>query len=277
MNTQRILASLTRIPGTTALWRKFSLGSVETRVRFGIWQRPHYAYGCYHAAVLAHRLGLSGITVIELGVAGGSGLLVLEEIAAAVSKAMGIEIDVVGFDSGQGMPAPVDYRDLPHVWNAGFYKMDKDRLKAQLSKAELCLGPISETIPVWLARCRLPIGFVAFDLDYYSSTVSGFRLFDSPGGSCHLPRVYCYFDDTYWPEHACHNEFIGELRAIKEFNQAGEKKICPLHLLRHMRPHAAAWNDQIYIMHDFKHPLWCTNITPQDDRHTQSPGGDSES
>jgi hypothetical protein len=169
------------------------------------------------------------------------------------------------------MPAPVDYRDLPHVWSQGFYKMDQVKLKSKLSKAELVLGDIRETIPSWLARCKLPIGFVAFDLDYYSSTLGAFRLFESARGSCHLPRVYCYFDDTIWPEHACHNQFAGELLAIREFNGAGDKKICPLHLLRHMRVHPAWWNDAMYVMHDFKHPLYCSNVTPSGDRYTQLP------
>ncbi|MBZ5626492.1 MAG: hypothetical protein LAQ69_48590 [Acidobacteriia bacterium] len=119
MNTDRILALLTRIPGARSLWCRFPIGSVGLRVRFGIWHRPHYAYGCYSAAQLARRLGLNGITVMELGVAGGRGLLALEEIAGAVAGAVGIQIDVVGFDSGEGMPAPVDYRDLPHVWGQG--------------------------------------------------------------------------------------------------------------------------------------------------------------
>jgi hypothetical protein len=60
-----------------------------------------------------------------------------------------------------------------------------------------------------------PVGFVAFDLDYYSSTTVAFRVFEKE----HLPRVHCYFDDTIWPESAYHNEYIGELCAIREFNE----------------------------------------------------------
>ena len=57
---------------------------------------------------------------IELGVAGGRGLLALEEASAEIGPFLGVKIDVVGFDSGEGIPAPIDYRDLPHSWNAGF-------------------------------------------------------------------------------------------------------------------------------------------------------------
>src|SRR5580700_1210970 len=48
-----------------------------------------------------------------------------------------------GSDSGQGMPAPVDYRDMAHVWGKGFYAMDAKKLKAQLSPGtELILGDV---------------------------------------------------------------------------------------------------------------------------------------
>jgi hypothetical protein len=84
--------------------------------------------------------------------------------------------------------------------------------------------------------------------------------------------VFCYFDDIIYPAHACHNEFVGELLAIKEFNAAHEhRKIAPIHLLRHMRLIPAPWNEQMYVMHDFGHPLYCVNITPKNISHTQQP------
>jgi hypothetical protein len=84
--------------------------------------------------------------------------------------------------------------------------------------------------------------------------------------------VYCYFDDIIWPERAAHNEYTGELCAIREFNEEHEmKKICPIHLLRHTRLQPAPWADQFYIMHDFRHSLYTRNITPDDEAHTQLP------
>ena len=116
-----------------------------------------------------------------------------------------------------------------------------------------------------------PIGFISFDLDYYSSSISAFRVFDGPAQR-RLPRVFCYFDDIIWPPHACHNEYVGELLAIREFNEVhNERKLCPIHLLRHMRLIPAPWNDQMYVMHDFAHPLYCVNLTPKGDAHTQQP------
>src|SRR5579863_5007444 len=228
MIPDRILARLTRIPGARSLWERFPIGSVDTRVRYGIFDRPHYAYGVFAAADLAKRLGINAISVIELGVAAGKGLLALERLAKIIGAYIGIQVNVTGFDSGQGMPAPADYRDLAHVWGQGFYKMDVPRLKAKLSPGtELILGDIEDTIPSWGPKGS--IGFVAFDLDYYSSTKKAFCLFEKDDPASRLPRTYCYFDDLRWPEHACHNEYMGELCAIKEFNQEHEhKKICPI-------------------------------------------------
>jgi hypothetical protein len=267
----RILARATQIPGVRSLWRRFPVGSLDMRVRYGVFDRPHYAYGVYFAADLAKRLGLRAISVIEFGVAGGQGLLALERIADMVAKQLAIEIYVVGFDSGLGMPAPVDYRDVPHVWDTGFYKMDVPKLRAVLAPStELVLGPIEETVPVWVPRAS--IGFVAFDLDYYSSTKSAFRLFQRESAGMCLPRVYCYFDDLMWPEHACHNDYIGELCAIREFNQEeSDKKICPIHMLRHIRVHASPWNEMMYVFHDFRHPLYCQNLTAAGERYRQHP------
>ena len=69
------------MPGARALWRRYPSIWVPTRVRYGIWSRPHYAYGVFAAAKLARRLGYSGVSAVEFGVAGGNGLLALEEIA----------------------------------------------------------------------------------------------------------------------------------------------------------------------------------------------------
>jgi hypothetical protein len=272
MPFKTLLTRIVRLPGARSLWLRWPVGSVETRVAFDIWPRPHYAFGVFSAAQLAKSLGLPGISVAEFGVAGGRGLLALEKIAAEISSDVGIRIDVFGFDAGSGMPEAIDYRDLPHVWAKGYYKMDVEPLQARLTSAQLVIGDVGETIPETLGREGiLPIGFIAFDLDYYSSTVKAFRVFDGPAET-RLPRVFCYFDDIIWPERACHNEFTGELLAIREFNEAKpSRKLAPLHLLRNMRHVPAGWNDQIYVMHDFAHPLYCVNITPRGDSYTQHP------
>jgi len=250
--THSILKQLVRVPGVQAAWGKLGLGSLETRMRFDISERPAYAYGVYTCAVLARRLGLEHVSVIELGVAGGAGLLALERLAAEIGPTVGVRIAVYGFDSGHGLPPPRDYRDLPHVWGEGFYQMDADGLRRRLSSAELVLGDVAETIPATLAAGTMaPVGFVAFDLDYYSSTKAALRLFEGPPAT-RLPRVYCYFDDITGPEIACMNEYVGELLAINEFNAQHERmKLSPILHLETEREKPAAWNQKIYALHDF--------------------------
>jgi hypothetical protein len=258
------LTRLIRVPGVRRMWARFPIGPVAMRVKYDAWDRPNYAYGVYFAADLAVRLGLKGISVIEFGVAGGNGLIALERIALSVKNDLGINISVFGFDSGEGMPAPRDFRDLPYIWSEGFYRMNRRELEAKLSGAKLVIGSVEDTVMSFVPP--YPVGFIAFDLDYYSSTKSAFRVFKED----HLPRIYCYFDDTIYPEAACHNEYIGELCAIREYNAtSADAKLCPLHGLRSMQPRQSGWNDQMYVLHDFRHPLYCVNVTPKE--HGQIP------
>jgi hypothetical protein len=199
---------------------------------------------------------------MEFGVAGGRGLVAMERAAQQISDNLGVHIDVWGFDAEKGLPKPLDFRDLPHVWQQGDYQMDVPKLKSKLSSAKLVLGDVSQTVVPFLAAGDLPpIGFVSFDLDYYSSTVAALQIFEGGDGT-RLPRVYCYFDDMIWPEEACHNEYVGERLAIKEYNERyAEKKLCQLKNLRWMMPYADAWQEEIYILHDFAHPLYTQKLT----------------
>ncbi|HXG03909.1 MAG TPA: hypothetical protein VNO23_10935 [Candidatus Binatia bacterium] len=266
----RLVRSLARLPGVRRLWQRFPVGSVALRARFDIWPRPAYGYGVFRAAELAVALGLPGLSVIEFGVAGGRGLLALESIAATVAAHFGVRIAVVGFDSGQGLPKPVDYRDLPYLWNEGFYTMDVEALRRRLQHAALILGDVAATVPGYLASRPDPIGFVAFDLDYYSSTRDALAVFRGPEET-RLPRVFCYFDDLILPERACYNDYTGEYLALHEFNaEEPTKKLGKLPHLRLVREHPAAWQEQIYVLHDFAHGLYVTPINaPQ--HGTQKP------
>jgi len=262
-----LLMRLARVPGSMYIWKKFPIGSIPIRVRFGLWDRPEYAYGLFRAAELAAQLGVPGISAIEFGVAGGNGLLAMESIASEVSRHFDLSISVYGFDTGVGLPPPEDYRDLPHVWGGGFYQMDVPALKAQLKHAKLILGNVRDTVQTFVADTeRFPVGFVAFDLDFYSSTRDALQVFTGDTATT-LPRVYCYFDDICHPEFACHNEFVGELRAIREFNEQDEwRKVVPPHLLRNTQPRHEKWQDQIYVFHNFQHPLYGVNIAPGGNR-----------
>ncbi len=186
----------------------------------------------------------------------------MERIAAEVAAHFGLQINVIGLDTGIGLPAPCDYRDLPHVWGAGYYEMDINKLRARLQHARIELGDVGTTIPQLLADPTLPpIGFVSFDLDYYSFTKRALALFEGAAGT-RLPRVLCYFDDLFWPELAWHNPWVGVTLAISEFNEEhAMRKISPVAYLRNMRLRPEPWHDQIFAPHDFEHPLYNYNLS----------------
>lgn len=233
--------------------QRFELGSYEQRVKIGAVDRPHYGYIVYHAAVLAKKLGYKRISVLEFGVANGHGLVSLERHAQQVSKASGIEIDIYGFDTGEGLPEPVDYRDLPYHWQKGFFKMDVPRLQARLKQARLILGNIKETAPSFFKTHNpAPIGAIIHDFDFHSSTVTAINMLDA-GEAYYLPRVFCYFDDTIGTEVELYNDYTGERLAIHEFNQAHDyiKLSTPYHLLS--RKVVDPWFHQIWIGHFFNH------------------------
>jgi hypothetical protein len=262
-----LLNQVMRLPFAKGLWAKLQVGSVRARVDYGIFPYSHYAFGLYWGAVQASLLGLSAMTAIEFGVAGGRGLIAMERASAEIGTALGVDIDVVGFDSGTGLPQAIDYRDLPHIWSPGFYAMDVHKLQSRLTNASLILGDVRESVPQWLDRSNhAPIGFIAFDLDYYTSTKAAMKVF-AGDESNHLPRVYCYFDDVAANELGCMNPYVGELLAINEFNAENEHKtICKIEQLRLARNYWEKWQDRMYAFHNFQHSKYTqTLISPNAD------------
>ena len=59
--------------------RKLKIGNFEFRLNMHALKRMQYAYICFQAAKLGKKLGYERISVVEYGVAGGQGLLILEE------------------------------------------------------------------------------------------------------------------------------------------------------------------------------------------------------
>jgi hypothetical protein len=264
---ERIIIQVIRLllqPGrmVLAVLRRLPVGSHALRGALDLYPRPHYAYGVQQAAILARRLGIPRISVIEFGVAGGAGLVEMDRMARLATADTGVAIDVFGFDTGRGLPKPTDHRDLPYTWREGDFVMDQKALRARLPQAELILGDIQETIPRFLqAHDPAPIGFVSIDVDYYSSTAAALRLFDGDHGHF-LPRVFCYLDDTVGDEdQVVHNDYVGELAAVRELNEANDAmKLSPINGLRHKRAVPAPWNELIYVLHRFEHPAYGTYV-----------------
>jgi hypothetical protein len=255
----RLVLEPKRIPRELLL--RWPRASFESKLKWDALERPGYAYGTFHAARQAHALGLGAISVIEVGVAGGRGLLALESHARAVEGLLGIKIDVFGFDLGSGLPEPRDYRDMPYVWRSGYFAMDGKTLRDRLHGVEIVVGDVAETVPEFIARPGLhPIGFVAFDLDYYSSTAAALALLSSSAQSL-LPRVFCHFDDVVGDDHELHSEFTGELLAIAEFNAAhSDRKLARINGLVFKRALAAEWNAKQFVLHCFSHPQYVQHI-----------------
>jgi hypothetical protein len=221
-------------------------------------RRAHYVWGVMQAARLAVVLGLTSISVLELGVAGGNGLVALEDIVERIKQEYELDIETYGFDMGKGLPKPADHRDLPNLFAEGDYPMDVERLRARLQHARLLLGPVEETVREFIQSSPPPIGFVAFDLDLYTSTVDAFQLLDSSPTRL-LPRVHCYFDDILG---LTYGDCNGPRLAITEFNDTHPmRKISPIFGLRHFVPRAffdSPWTDKMFIAHLFDHPLYAT-------------------
>lgn len=240
---------------TSIRWliKKLSLGNYLSRLNINSINRANYAYCVYNAASLAKKLGYSGISVIELGVAGGKGLLALEECSAQIQKLLSIDIEIYGFDIGEGLPEPLDYRDLPYHWKKEFYKMDVKKLTNQLQNAKLILGDVKDTVNSFFDKYSpKPIGAVMFDLDYYSSTFHALKLFDAEEKYL-LPRIFCYFDDIEGGEVEMYNDYTGVRLAMNEFNKNHDaKKIAKIYY-RSEKLIAENWYRRIRIFHNFKH------------------------
>ncbi|MGH9441996.1 MAG: hypothetical protein ACRD16_06950 [Thermoanaerobaculia bacterium] len=231
------------------------LGTYRMKIAFDLVLRQEYANGLMRAAELARAGGFSRVTVVELGVGAGTGLLNLCSIAERLSPATGIGFDIVGFDSGRGLPEPADYRDHPECWGTGWFPMQpRQLLEALAGRAALVLGDFAETVPPFADRIdpRAPLGFAILDVDYYTSAKSALALFAGPASS-YLPYLPVYVDDIKLPSH---NSKAGEALAIAEFNQAQTFRALEFdRFLVHSRIFKhAKWLSHMFNLHVLDHP-----------------------
>ncbi|WP_428515106.1 hypothetical protein [Roseovarius sp.] len=251
------------------IWKMLGTASLSSRLQYDLFDRPHYAYCLANAARLAQSLSVPRISAIEFGVAGGRGLLALEELCPEIEKAYGVQIEIWGFDTGEGLPDPVDYRDLPYIWKSGFYRMDHSALEAKLTRARLVLGDVKDTVPDFFdSHTPAPLGAAFFDLDFWSSTYDSFGIFSAKPEFL-LPRIHCYCDDVISSEGGgILSEDVGQLRAIADYNDTSKmRKLRRIAGLADKRPIRAVWPSQIYVHHAFDHPDYTTYI--HDDKNRQ--------
>jgi len=240
------------------------LGSFEKKVEFDLILRQHYAFCILGAARLARNLGFKSTTLIEFGTGSGMGLMNICEIAKKVSKCTGVHLDIVGFDLGTGLPKPRDYRDHPEIFSPGSYPLlDKDRLLESLpDNARLILGDIADTVPGFIKTIskESPIGFVAIDVDYYSSAKESLKVFEG-NPELYLPFLLVYLDDV--GDFINYSPWTGELLAVNEFNTENKlRKISFYSGLRGKRIFKNAnWINKIYVMHVLDHTWRSVNNT----------------
>jgi hypothetical protein len=231
------------------------VGSTRAKAAFDVLVRQQHAYGLLDAADAARERGLRRVTVVELGVGGGAGLLNICELAGRISRATEIEFDIVGFDTGAGLPPPSDHRDHPELYAAGSFPHEREELQRALpANARIVYGDLRDTVDEFAASLtpEAPLGFATLDVDYYSSSKHALRVFLGEA-SCYLPAVCVYVDDVH---ERTHTRFAGELLAIDEFNEEHELRKLDLdRSLAYSRVFKhAEWLQHMYRLHVFDHP-----------------------
>ena len=235
-----------------SILRKTNLSYESGKFITSDFTKPYYAYTAYHAMKLASKLGHKKVSLIEFGVAGGRGLVCLERVCEQLEKIFNIEIEIYGFDLGSGLFSPKSQLDLKYWFQAGQYEMDENHLKKQLTKSKLIIGDVKDTVVTFFEKYQpAPIACIMHDLDYYSSTIDSFKLL-SAEIKYFLPRVYCYFDDTVGTEIEMYNEYTGQLKAIRDFNEINKDKKFSQN--RNLVNYNDKWRKKIYHLHLFSHP-----------------------
>jgi hypothetical protein len=231
-------------------------GDFRTQESYGLISRPYYLYGMLRAADNAKYFGKKSVTVVEMGVASGRGLLNMIDCAEQITRETGVTFRIVGFDTGAGLPSIQGHKDHPELWNPGDFTMEnRDVLLNKIDgRAEIIWGDIEKTIGPFTASIdpSSPLGFVSVDVDIYSATRAGLRCLTSSPDK-YVPAVSMYFDDVNF---FFANQWCGELAAIDEFNSENEmRKIGNDRSLPGRRPVSAAhWYSAMHVCHILDHP-----------------------
>lgn len=241
-------------------------GNFIKKIEYDLVPRQPYAFGLNEAFKSAVKLNTKKVIFIEFGVAAGAGLFNLAYLARKLSKYYEIDYEVIGFDTGKGMPKPIDYRDHPEKYRTGDFP-PLELIESKLpEKTKIVYGDIGTTLKSYFRELSsgTRIAFVSIDVDYYSSTVDCLEIF-SEDSEKFLPSTVLYLDDV---NNIDHNQFCGEMLAVNEFNQKMKyRKISKMTQLRNWRIFKnALWLDQMYFLHvldsNYRDPSNWENLEP---------------
>ena len=230
-------------------------GDFRTKESYGVIERANYVYGMLRAADVAKYFGRTATTVIEFGVASGAGLLNMIEVAPFIEQETGVQLRIVGFDTGKGLPPVEGFKDHPELWRTGDFPVeDRETLLRKLDgRAEIIWGDIHDTIGPFKESLdpTAPIGFISVDVDIYTATKAALRCLTGQPQN-YNPAISMYFDDVSF---FFANEWAGELAAIDEFNRENEfRKISRDKSLPGRRQQRAdSWYSSMYVCHVLDH------------------------
>lgn len=77
--------------------------------------RPHYETILLESVIEAKKLGYKEVSILEIGVAGGNGILSLENYKSKIENLTNVKIKIFGFDFGDGLPKTNNKFDLPFL------------------------------------------------------------------------------------------------------------------------------------------------------------------
>jgi hypothetical protein len=233
----------------------------STKVKWDAVARPAYSYGMLNAAKLAKALGINEISAIEFGTASGAGLVEMEKAAKLIFRETGVNIEIYGFDLMSGLPETGDYKDQIYFWPPGLFNVTSDKFLKKLKVTKIVMGDVSSTTHSFIEMYKpAKIGFISFDLDYYTSTKQSLGIFNFEELQ-YLPRVECYMDDTGSFELLSASSHTGVLAAISEFNAHSEKrKILKKEDVGRLRKLPGNWFQASYVAHFFNHDQYNTSV-----------------
>lgn len=218
--------------------------------------RKHYALSLLHGILQAEYCGYKKISAIEFGVGDGGGYKSLVHAALHFSQECDIEIDVYGFDSCIGLPAPKGYRDHPEIWHQGEFAAGfnaEEFNNKYPSFAHMVIGDVNDTVPEFIKYFKetdSKIAFVSVDVDYYSSTVPALTILEMPP-EFYVPAVPMYIDDVNFL--LTYSQYAGEALAINEFNKRNSRKIESKEIFA---------IENFHVCHIFDHPVRTGKVKP---------------